>query len=318
MNSWDAGYPSGGNYWSDYSGVDSNLDGIGDTPYVIDSSNVDHYPLVRPFRLAYPEGYAVVRGLGGETWIRELDGGWGGWICVGGITPNAPSAAFHDGMLHVAVNDENNGIWVGSIYANTHVFTGWKPVSGLTPSRPTLVSSSYGLVMVVRDVSNGIWVYRFSSGEWTPIPGLTVDSPAATVIGNALHIAVRGVDGYSLWHGTLNLETNAFSGWVSLNGLSDATPELSNNGTHVFLIVKATGGDIWMNTYRDDWLGWTPLPGGLTDVGPALMAFDGKLMAMVKDLGQGIWVNILEEGSWKGWTPIDGLTNKQPELAGTG
>jgi len=29
-------------------------------------------------------------------------------------------------------------------------------------------------------------------------------------------------------------------------------------------------------------------------------------------------LNILEEGSWKGWTPIDGLTNKQPELAGTG
>jgi parallel beta-helix repeat protein len=48
MNFWDDGYPSGGNYWSDYAGVDANNDGIGDTPYVIDESNQDSYPLVAP------------------------------------------------------------------------------------------------------------------------------------------------------------------------------------------------------------------------------------------------------------------------------
>jgi parallel beta-helix repeat protein len=52
---WDDGYPSGGNYWSDYlgtdlsSGVYQNLtssDGIGDTPYIIDANNRDLYPLM--------------------------------------------------------------------------------------------------------------------------------------------------------------------------------------------------------------------------------------------------------------------------------
>lgn len=37
-----------GNYWSTYNGSDSDNNGIGDAPYVIDPNNVDRYPLMRP------------------------------------------------------------------------------------------------------------------------------------------------------------------------------------------------------------------------------------------------------------------------------
>jgi hypothetical protein len=55
---WDDGYPSGGNYWTDYNGTDTRRglhqnetgsDGIGDTPFFIDTNNVDNYPLTKPF-----------------------------------------------------------------------------------------------------------------------------------------------------------------------------------------------------------------------------------------------------------------------------
>jgi parallel beta-helix repeat protein len=48
-NIWDNGYPSGGNYWSDYEEKYPNAEKLGDseiwnTPYVIDENNQDNYP----------------------------------------------------------------------------------------------------------------------------------------------------------------------------------------------------------------------------------------------------------------------------------
>ena len=57
-NTWDDGYPHGGNFWSDYRGADqcsgpgqdvcNGPDGIGDTPYAIQVRGTDRYPLMRP------------------------------------------------------------------------------------------------------------------------------------------------------------------------------------------------------------------------------------------------------------------------------
>jgi parallel beta-helix repeat protein len=67
VNNWNGSYPSGGNYWSDYAGVDiyrgqnQNLpgnDNLGDTPYIIDAVQLDNFPLMEPWTWA-PNDIAV-------------------------------------------------------------------------------------------------------------------------------------------------------------------------------------------------------------------------------------------------------------------
>ena len=63
-NQWDNGYPTGGNFWSNYMGVDNcsgpnqdicpDSDGLGDIPHIINVNNQDRYPLMSPRWVTLP------------------------------------------------------------------------------------------------------------------------------------------------------------------------------------------------------------------------------------------------------------------------
>jgi parallel beta-helix repeat protein len=81
INKWDN--DAEGNFWSDYNGTDSNGDGIGDSPYIIDANNQDRYPLMEPWTppidptpLSYLEGVitaiVIVAVIGIATYLIRI------------------------------------------------------------------------------------------------------------------------------------------------------------------------------------------------------------------------------------------------------
>jgi len=110
VNTWDNGYPSGGNYWSDYTGTDSNGDGIGDTSYNIDPMNRDRYPLMTE---------------------------WGGIhdVAIVNVTPSTTIVPSGD-IIYINVTAKNEGIWresfeVTTKYDDTEI--GTQTIANLAP-----------------------------------------------------------------------------------------------------------------------------------------------------------------------------------------
>jgi parallel beta-helix repeat protein len=87
INTWDNGYE--GNYWGDYNGIDSNSDGIGDTPFIIYEYNTDHYPLIGPWTET-GENVAILHGSGVSLTFENVTSGGVTTVDVTDSGPNPP------------------------------------------------------------------------------------------------------------------------------------------------------------------------------------------------------------------------------------
>jgi len=113
INQWDNGYPSGGNYWGDYAGVDNfngvnqtipGFDGIGDTPYAF-TSNQDDYPLMMPWPFA-----CRVRNVNTGEYFETIQAAIDDTDTVNGHTIEVSAGTYYE---HVTVNKQLNLIGAG-------------------------------------------------------------------------------------------------------------------------------------------------------------------------------------------------------------
>jgi parallel beta-helix repeat protein len=136
-NTWDDGYPSGGNYWSDYAGTDIRSgpgqdqpfsDGIGDTSYGFEEG-MDRYPLMRPwgtppepvrFGITLATGWNLISiplnmaNASVESVLSSISGTWDSvkyYDSIDSADPwksHRPSGSSND----LAIIDMTMGIWV--------------------------------------------------------------------------------------------------------------------------------------------------------------------------------------------------------------
>lgn len=160
VNFWDNGYPSGGNFWDDYSGSDifsgpnqdlPGSDGFGDTNYtnILSGANVDEYPLVGPFELLefnipLQQGWNLISlpyiqaDESIDKVLKSIEGKWNiimlydpldvGSEWGSNATFKPPSLNDFDTMNH------RTGYWIHVIEPNvTLTVTGSKPASTYIP-----------------------------------------------------------------------------------------------------------------------------------------------------------------------------------------
>jgi hypothetical protein len=181
----------------------------------------------------------VVRGSNNRIYYRSYNctsEEWEGWIVVPtGVTCDGPAATILANELRIVVRGisaTNSSMWHGRLNLTTGTFLGWTRLNGETESAPTLAASSSKLYLTVRGLNNYTYYNTWNGTDWegwTVLPGgVTCDSPASTIIGDELHVVVRGIDGYSLWHYHINLSTSNHSGWTRISGETTSAPTLTS------------------------------------------------------------------------------------------
>ncbi len=223
-NVWDNGYPSGGNYWSDYQGVDEfsgpgqnqpGSDGVGDAAYVIDASNQDEYPFMDPtwkadsaldFSLSpNPAGTGKTVTMEGELTARGLPIG--------------------NAKIDVYVNDVFNG----SLFTNpSGDFTAQGKLNALGTYRITLnyagsaefKSTNNSVTISIYQTTDTKVIFRLSPnsttvGQTIRLEGNLSDA-SGTPLGNVA-LELWGQPQAGSWRYLSNLSANA-TGWFTASG----------------------------------------------------------------------------------------------------
>jgi len=271
-NVWDNGYPSGGNYWRDYYGYDvyrgpyqniTGSDGIGDTPYIIDESNQDNYPLMEPWTLVpstrypWPMFHHNLRHTGYTESPAPRTNQIQWTYTTGSEVRSSPAVA--DGIVFIGSNDSN--VYALDQYSGALVWSfttgGWVQSSPAIADGKVYVGSFDGKVYCL-DASTGAPIWNYTTS------GIVFSSPA--VSGGNVYLGSLDHKVYCLDSSTGAPIWNYITeDWITSSpAVVDGKVYVGSLDHKVYCLDAFTGAHIWSYATGDD-----------VDSSPAI--FDGKV-----------------------------------------
>ncbi|MFB3889808.1 MAG: multicopper oxidase domain-containing protein [Candidatus Bathyarchaeia archaeon] len=184
---------------------------------------------------------------------------------------------------------------------------------------------------VIRTSANQVQYRSFNyvTNTWNTLatlPGGSVDTPASVIANGNMYFVVRGAAGQSLWFGSLNLTTSAFSGWTLLDGAAASAPALTTNGNILALVLQGYSTGIYYRTYNltsQVWTAWQTSVTGATSDRPGAVLIGDMLHLAVRGYhptvaagNNTLWYGQVNVTSnvFTGWTALAGGTPSAPTL----
>jgi glucan 1,3-beta-glucosidase len=215
----------------------------------------------------------------------------------------------------------NDGVYTIKVYAND---TAGNMGSSAMVSFTVDTSLLESICLVVRGSDNIIYYRTYDSAssvwnDWSSLLGSTLDTPAAVVFGNQLHVIVRGMDGASLYHGFVDLLTDEFSGWSWMSGSTPSIPRLVSDENLLYLVVRGDDNRIYLRSYdliSESWGDWNAVPTGSTMDAPGAAVDGDFLHLVVRGMDNGLYHQrvYLPTLVYLGWSGIGGTTPSSPTL----
>jgi len=247
-NVWDNGYPSGGNYWSDYTGVDEysgpnqdqpGSDGIGDTQYTIDANNTDTYPLMGAshdiaVKNVVPSGTKVYEGevVNINVTVKN-EGTFSETFNVTTFYDSSVIQTQTDVALNSSIETTLTFSWNTSAAPGNHrILAEASIVSGETDTSDNIFVN--GIVEVITKIDVPV------EGENATVEG-NVTITKAKVTKNNLHFDASGPSGSTGWINVTFPIVNTTDIRVFINNEKLTPPPfpiITTNGTHYFIYFE--------------------------------------------------------------------------------
>ena len=264
-NTWYNDIIHEGNYYDDYTGIDSDGDGIGDTPYDIPGgSNQDNYPLMYPWYPTHPDTVYIDDDYDAST------PGWG-----------------YDkfNRIQYGINEVPEG---GTVYVNSGTYNEWvnvtKTIELHGENRETTIIDGTGLtyclivhtpaintfitnITTMNAQSLGVWISGSNSiidnvtSCWNAEYGFYPREPNSNIVirnchghNNTKGFYERGTDNLEVYGCTFNDNTDLgmYTCFITTNAYIHHNNFFSNA---VNVEDDSDGSNLWEYNYYDDYTG---------------------------------------------------------------